>query len=115
MQPVVLTLLLVFAAIASALCWPAVYGTALRKLFRTSPDARDAFVGRGSWISFSRRFGRAYSLAALAVALAWILLGARLVPNTTVGVWLLFVPAILLIVASVFLAALVVCRWVVDQ
>ena len=110
-----LPLLLVFAAIGSAMFWPAVYGTALRKLLRTWPDARDAFVGRGSWISFSRRFGRTYALAGLAIAFAWILLGARLVPNTTVGVWLLFAPAILLIVASVFLAALVVCRWVVDE
>lgn len=115
MQPVPLILLLMFAAIASAMFWPAVYGTALRKLFRTWPDARDAFVGRGSWISFSRRFGRAYALAALTIAFAWILLGTRVVPNTTVGVWMLFVPAILLIVTSAFLAALVVCRWVVDE
>ena len=110
-----LLLLLVFAAVASAMFWPAVYGTALRELFRTWPDARDAFVDRGSWISFSRRFGRPYALAALAIAFAWIFIGARLVPNTTVGAWLLFGPAILLIVASVFLASLIVCRWVVDE
>jgi hypothetical protein len=115
MPTVVLALLFVFAAIASAMFWPAVYGTALRKLFRTWPDARDAFVGRGSWISFSRRFGRTYALAALAIAFAWMLLGARLVPDTTAGAWLLFAPTILLIVASVFLAALAVCRWVVDE
>jgi hypothetical protein len=111
----VLSLLLVFVAIASAMFWPAVYGAALRELFRTWPDARDAFVGRGSWISFSRRFGRTYALATLALAFAWILLGANLAPDTTVGVWLLFAPAIVLIVASVFLAALVVCRWAVDE
>ena len=114
-SPITPFLLLVFAAFASAMFWPAVYGTALRKLFKTWPEARGALIGRGSWISFSRRFGRAYALAALALAFAWILLGARLVPNTAVGAWMLFAPAILLIVASVFLAALVVCRWVVDE
>ena len=108
-------LLLVFAAIASAMFWPAVYGTALRNFFRTWPDAREAFVGRGSWVSFSRRFGRPYALAALALAFVWILLGSRVVPNTTVGAWLLFAPAILLIVAGVFLVALIVCRWIVDE
>jgi hypothetical protein len=115
MPSAVLTLLLVFAAIASAMFWPALYGNALRKLFRTWPDARDSFVGRGSWISFSRRFGKTYALAALATAFVWMLLGARFVPDTIVGAWLLFAPAILLIVVSVFLTALVVCRWVVDE
>ena len=115
MPPVAVFLLLVFAAIASAMFWPAVYATTLRQIFRTWPDARDAFVGRGSWISFSRRFGRTYALGALALTFAWILLGAHLVPDTTVGAWLLFAPAILLIVASIVLAALVVCRWVADE
>ncbi len=115
MLPVMLTLLLVFTATASAVFWPAVYGAGLRKLFRNWPDARNAFVGRGSWVSFSRRFGRTYALMALAVAFAWILLGARLIPDTIVGAWLLFAPAILLMVGSVLLAALVVCRWVVDE
>jgi len=115
MPPAALFLLLVFAAVASAMFWPALYATALRQVFRTWPDARDAFVGHGGWISFSRRFGRTYALGALALAFAWIFLGAHLVPNTTVGAWLLFAPAILLIVASVVLAALVVCRWVVDE
>ena len=115
MPTAALLLLPVFATIASAMFWQALYATVLRQIFGTWPDARDAFVGRGSWISFSRRFGRAYALGALALAFAWILLGAHLVPNTAIGAWLLFAPAILLIVASVVLAALVVCRWVVDE
>lgn len=115
MPTAALLLLLVFAAIASAMFWPAVYATVFRQIFRAWPDARDAFVGRGSWISFSRRFGKTYALGALALAFAWIVLGAHLVPDTVVGAWLLFAPAILLIVASVVLAALVVCRWVVDE
>jgi hypothetical protein len=110
-----LLVLLLVAAIASAMFWPEAYGTALRELFRTWPDARDAFVGRGSWISFSRKFGRAHAFAALAMASAWIVFGARLVPDTTAGVWLLFGPAILLMVVGVVLAALFFCRWIVDE
>jgi hypothetical protein len=112
---IALALLLVFAAVTSAMFWPAVYAAALRQLFRTWPDARDAFVGRGSWISFSRRFGRTYALGSLVLALAWIAVGARLTPDTRFGALLLFAPAMLLIVASVVLAALVVCRFVVDE
>ncbi len=109
-----LVLLLVFAAIASAALWPALYASGLRELFKAWPEARDAFVGGGAWISFSRRFGKAYALGALALAFGWILVGARLVPDTTVGAWLLFGPAILLMVVSVALATLVVCRWIVE-
>jgi hypothetical protein len=115
MGAVVLFLLLAFVAIASATLWPALYAAAIRERFRTWPEARDAFVGSGSWISFSRRFGRAYALGAFALAFAWIFAGAHSVPDTTVGAWLLFGPAILLIAVSVVLAALAVCRWVVDE
>jgi hypothetical protein len=110
-----LLLLLVFAAFVSAIFWPAVYAMAFRQMFRAWPDARDAFVGRGSWLSFSRRFGRAYAVGALALAFAWILVGSRLLPDTTIGAWLLFGPAILLIAVAVSLGALVVCRWAVDD
>lgn len=107
--------LLVLVAFASAIFWPAAYGTALRDFFRTWPDARAAFIGGGAWISFSRKFGKAYALAALALAFAWILAGAGLAPDTTAGAWLLFGPAILLILVAIGLAGLVVCRWIVDE
>ena len=110
-----LLLLLLFAGLAAGMFWPAFGATALRQIFRNWPDARDTFVGRRGWISFSRRFGRIYALGAFALAFAWILVGGRLVPHTTVGAWLLFAPAFLLLVVSVTLAALVVLRWVVDD
>jgi hypothetical protein len=115
MLTVGLLLLLTFAAIASATLWPALYATAIRELFRTWPAAKAAFVARGSWISFSRRFGRAYALGAFVLAFAWIFIGAHMVPGTAIGAWLLFGPTFLLGAVSVALAALVVCRWVVDE
>ena len=84
-------------------------------MFRAWPDARDAFVGGGSWISFSRRFGRAYAIGAMVLAFAWIFVGGAILPNTENGAWLLFGPAILLTGIGVGLGALVVCRWVVDE
>jgi hypothetical protein len=109
------TLLLLFATVASATLWPTLYANAARELFRAWPSARDAFVGRGYWISFSRRFGRAYALGAVTLGFAWIFTAAHVVPDTPVGAWLLFGPAILLIVVGAMLAALVVCRWAVDE
>ena len=110
-----LMLLLMAAAFVGALFWPAIYATALRQMFRAWPDARESFVGRGSWIAFSRKFGRTYAIGAIALAFAWIFLGGSIVPDTEVGAWLLFGPAIFLMVIGVSLGALVVCRWIVDE
>ena len=67
MSAIALILLLV-VGFAGAMFWPAIYATLFRQTFRAWPDARDAFVGRGSWISFSRRFGWPYAIGALALA-----------------------------------------------
>jgi hypothetical protein len=45
-----LVLLLIVAGCAGAMFWPTIYATIFRQTFRAWPDARDAFVGRGSWI-----------------------------------------------------------------
>jgi hypothetical protein len=111
----ILLLFLLLLAIASAALWPALYATAAREVFRAWPEARDAFVGGGAWIPFSRKFGKAYALGALLLAFTWVVAGAGLVPNTTAGAWLLFGPAILLMAVGVILAMLVVVRWVVDE
>jgi hypothetical protein len=110
-----LMLLLMAAAFAGAMFWPAIYATAFRQMFRAWPDARESFIGRGSWIAFSRKFGRAYAIGSIVLAFAWIFLGRSIVPNTQVGAWLLFGPALLLIAIGVSLGVLVVCRWIVDE
>ncbi len=115
MASVGLLALLLLAAAAAAAFWPGLYAATFRQLFRAYPEARDAFVGRGSWISFSRKFGRAYALGSLVLAATWILGGAALLPDTPVDAWLIFAPAILLIAVGVSLLALVVCRWIVDE
>jgi hypothetical protein len=115
MQSAALALLLAVGAIASALLWPALFATAFRQLLRAWPDARNAFVGRGSWISFSRRFGIGYAIVALVLAFGWVVIGAHLVPNSPIGALLLFGPSFLLLIVGVCLGALVVSRWVVDN
>jgi hypothetical protein len=108
-------LFLLLVAVASAVLWPALYATAVRKLFRAWPEARDAFVGGGALLTFSRRFGKAYAFGALLPAFTWVVAGAGLVPNTTAGAWLLFGPEILLMAIGIVLAILVVVRQVVDE
>jgi hypothetical protein len=110
-----LLFLLLLAGVVSVVLWPALVATAAREFLRNWPDVRETFVGRGSWVSFSRRFGRSYAIAALAIAFAWTAIGACLVPDTMVGVWLLFVPVVLLVVTGVVLGALAICRWIVDE
>jgi hypothetical protein len=95
--------------------WPAVFATSFRRMLQAWPGLRQAFVGNGAWIAFSRKFGRIYAIGAVVLAFAWMFLGRSIVPNTNVGAWLLFGPAMLLLVIGVSLGALVVCRWIVDE
>jgi hypothetical protein len=115
MSSIALVLLLLVVGLAGALLSPTLYAKALREMFRSTPEAREAFVGSGSWIGFSRRFGLPYAIGALALAVAWIVVGSSTVPDTELGAWLLFGPTMLLGTVGICLGALVVCRRMVER
>ena len=115
MPQLALVLLLVVVTFAGGLFWPAIWAFGLRILFRSMPEAREAFVGNGSWIRFSRRFGRAYAIASFALAFSWFITAISIAPNTEFGAWLIFGPTILFFLIGVLLGGLVVLRWVVDE
>jgi hypothetical protein len=87
----------------------------VRDVLRNDPAAREAFVGKGNWIAISRRFGVPYVASAFVASLGWLLLVAQLVPDTALGAWLLFAPAIAFIILGVLLGALRVARWMADE
>lgn len=83
----------------------------LRDVLRNDPSARKAFVGQGSWVDFSRRFGARYVFAAFAAAFVWILVAANVIPDTEIGAWLVFGPALACIALGGALGALCAVRW----
>jgi len=85
----------------------------IRDLFRQWPEARASFVGSGRWIGFSRRFGLRYAIPMLIAPFVWVVIAAKLVPDTDVGAWLIFGPAIAALAGGVILGGLVVMRWMV--
>lgn len=76
------------------------------------PELQKQWLGKGSWVSFSRRFGLPYAAAMILGAFAWVVAAARLVPNTSGGVWLLFGPSFTMLAIGVVLAALYLARWI---
>jgi hypothetical protein len=76
------------------------------------PELRKEWLGGGSWVAFSRRFGLPYAVAMIIGSFAWVLAAARFMPNTNSGVWLLFGPSISMLVVGVVLAALCTARWI---
>jgi hypothetical protein len=107
--------LLVLGGLAGAMLLPSVSAFTMRALFRQSPEAKRAFVGRGRWIAFSKRFGLPCVVGAVAAAFIWIWLAPRFLPDTEVGAWLLFGPAIFSMMLGVCLGALVIARWTVGD
>jgi len=87
----------------------------VRDVLRNDPAAKEAFVGNGNWIAFSRRFGAPYVAGAFAISLVWVLLGAGLVPDTDFGAGLLFVPSFAFIMVGACLGAFRLARWMVDE
>jgi hypothetical protein len=82
-------------------------------MFRRWPEARAAFVGRGSWIT--KRFGLPWIVGFLIAPFAWLFGGTKLVPNTEIGAWLLFGPALISLVVGVGLGALRIMRAIADE
>ena len=88
--------------------------TTVRDYVRGRPELRGAWLGNGSWVAFSRRFGLAYAVACIAGAFIWMLAAAQFIPDTEAGAWLLFGPSIVLIIVGVALGVLYVARRVAD-
>ncbi len=78
------------------------------------PELRTAWVGKGSWVAFSRRFGLPYAVALAAGSFIWVLVSARIAPNTNVGVLLVFGPSMTMLVIGVALGILTVARRIGD-
>ena len=109
--------LVAIVAVIVVLRWKAVPPPifVVRDVLRSDPAAKEAFVGQGAWIDFSRRFGPPYAAGAFASSLGWIAVGPYLIPDTKLGAWLLFIPAIVLMIVGVCLGAHCVARWVADD
>jgi len=103
--------LLGLGGLIGAMLVPGASALAMRAAFRRLPEARQAFVGGGRWIAFSRRFGAPYAVGAIAAGFIWIWLANGFVPNTSLGAWLLFGPAMLSLFVGVGLGGLAVARW----
>lgn len=78
------------------------------------PRLRQAWLGKGSWVAFSRRFGMPYAAALLTSSLVWVLATAKLAPNTNTGVLLVFGPSMMMMIAGVVLAMLSIARRIGD-
>lgn len=111
--PPAFMVVLATGSLAGTLLLPGIVAFAAREMFRRSPAATAAFIGPGSWIALSKRFGVRYAVAGLVAPFTWILVGPRFLPDTDLGAWLLFGPALLSIALGVSLGALAVARWMV--
>jgi len=78
------------------------------------PELRSAWLGKGSWVAFSRRFGLPYAVALVTGSFVWVLATAKLAPNTNVGVLLVFGPSMTMLVFGVALGMLIVARRIGD-
>lgn len=92
----------------------AVLVLAARDYVTNWPELRKAWLGKGSWVAFSRRYGLPYALALVAAAFVWVLATAKIAPNTNVGVLLVFGPSITMLVVGVALGMLTVARRIDD-
>jgi hypothetical protein len=77
-----------------------------RDYIRGWPELRKVWLGNGSRVAFSRRFGLAYAIACIAGAFIWMLAALRFIPDTEAGAWLLFGPSMALIIVGVVLGML---------
>ncbi len=108
-------IVLIIGALVSFAFWPSLFAFAFRNILRDMPEAKTLFMGSGSWIAFSRRFGLPYVLALLVISFIWLPVGMRLLPDTDVGGWLLFGPMLVSMSLGVALGALRIMRWMVDE
>jgi hypothetical protein len=111
-------IIILVLGIAGKIALDGMFLSAAREFMRSQPDARQAFIAGGGWARFSRRFGLPYAIALIVGGLAWIAVGAELVPDVVpdsdVGVWILFGPSLAMMFLGVVLGVLWAARLVVD-
>jgi hypothetical protein len=107
--------LFILGLIVRVATWPGLYPTIFRQMLRQWPEAREAYIGDGKWVAFSKRFGWPYVIGAVLIAVSWYSIGLMTFPDTKFGFLLLFIPSMVMFLIAVVLGILIVCRWMVDE
>jgi hypothetical protein len=101
--------------VANGLFADTAWAYTLREMIRGTPGTREMWIGDGRWVAFSKRFGSAYGIAAVAIAFLWVLAGTAVLPDTVLTFWLIFGPSLVLLVIGVVILMLRFGRWLGDE